>query len=83
MAYNIKVGYGAGSLSSVHKPATRAGEGRRMSEVGLVIHFSRSMCLHDFYYVGLWFLVFCEVDMISVKLFFSDSKVILNHLSKF
>ena len=26
---------------------------RRMSGVGLVIHFSRSMCLHDFYNVGL------------------------------
>ena len=30
--------------------------GRRMSEVGLVIHFCGSICLHDFPYVGLWYL---------------------------
>ena len=26
-----------------------------MSEVGLLIHVSRSMCLHDFYNVGIWY----------------------------
>ena len=49
--YRIKsrsIHYGVVPLSSVHKPATRACEGRRISEVGLVIHFSGSMCLHDF-----------------------------------